>query len=341
MDRLNIDARSLIVTNYKSVKGGQEYHMPCFLCGGEDRFILWSDTGRWWCRQCNEKGSAIDLLMRRDNLTYPEACERVGKPLNNNRNRTPRPIIPPTPQRANVSIPREHNHDIQEWRWRARDLVNRAMSYLHDVGRDGEPCPSEDAKHARDYLHERGLGRAPMFYRLGYVPIDYKANWGGLDVYIPKGILIPWWDSDDRRATPYKLNVRRLNGETPKYLMVAGSQNGLFNGHLITPRRVVALVEGEVDAMAVTNGTFGRVLGVATGSTMGGRRHKDIARLSLAGHVFVAYDTDEAGQKASEYWLSLLPNSSRLEPTAHDCGDMAKERQNFVKWILKAVENGG
>lgn len=337
MTTINIDVRSLIVTNYKAVKGGQEYHMPCFLCGGTDRFILWADTGRWWCRQCNEKGSAIDLLMKRDNLSYPEACERVGKPLENRPRRIP---TPPPPQRgAGVSIPRQNEHDILAWRQCALDLTNRAMSYLYDVGKDGNDYPTQEGKMARDYLHMRGLGRAPLFYRVGYVPMDYRANWGGLDVFIPKGLLIPWFDSDDRFSTPYKINIRRLDGQEPKYLMIKGSQNGLFGGYLITRKSVVVLVEGEFDAMAVTNGTFNRILGVATGSTMGGRRHKDIAQLAQAGHVFVAYDDDEAGQKASEYWLSVLPNSTRLTPLAKDCGDMAKERQNFVQWILKAVDN--
>ena len=37
---------------------GHERHGPCPLCGGRDRFVVWPDANRAWCRQCNEGGSA-------------------------------------------------------------------------------------------------------------------------------------------------------------------------------------------------------------------------------------------------------------------------------------------
>lgn len=36
-------------------KTATEYSSPCPFCGGEDRFIIFA-TGRYWCRQCNQKG---------------------------------------------------------------------------------------------------------------------------------------------------------------------------------------------------------------------------------------------------------------------------------------------
>lgn len=338
MSTLGIDARSLIVSNYKTIGGGKEYHTSCFVCGGTDRFVIFGNTGRFWCRQCNIKGSAIDLLMQRDNMTYPDACKFVGKPLDNNRPRHRVPS-PPPPMGMSASLPREQSHDVVAWRSEALKLTNRAQSYLWDVGKDGNPFPTEDAKMARDYLFGRGFDRILAPYKIGYVPMDYNANWGGLDVFISSGILISWFDEDKRYSTPFKLNVRRMKGQDPKYLMVKGSENGLFNGHRITPKTPVVLVEGEFDALAVCERTGHKAMGVATGSTMGGRRHIDIARLAMAMWVFVAFDDDEAGRKASEYWLDLLPKSSRLLPTAHDCGDMAKQGHDFNKWIYEAVKN--
>ena len=32
---------------------------PCPKCGGNDRFVYRTDSGRWWCRQCNEKGGDV------------------------------------------------------------------------------------------------------------------------------------------------------------------------------------------------------------------------------------------------------------------------------------------
>ena len=32
---------------------------PCPKCGGDDRFVYKTDTGRFWCRQCNKKGGDV------------------------------------------------------------------------------------------------------------------------------------------------------------------------------------------------------------------------------------------------------------------------------------------
>ena len=46
---------------------GGEYHGPCPLCGGNDRFMAWPqhpDGPRAWCRQCNAYGDALTWAMR-------------------------------------------------------------------------------------------------------------------------------------------------------------------------------------------------------------------------------------------------------------------------------------
>lgn len=57
----------------------KEAHAPCPFCGGEDRFIVFSDTNRAWCRQCNWKGDLIQLLRDREGISYREACRRLGR----------------------------------------------------------------------------------------------------------------------------------------------------------------------------------------------------------------------------------------------------------------------
>jgi phage/plasmid primase-like uncharacterized protein len=56
----------------------KEKHGPCFRCGGKDRFIVFLDSGRGWCRQCHWKGDSIQLLIDRDGLTFPEAKRQLG-----------------------------------------------------------------------------------------------------------------------------------------------------------------------------------------------------------------------------------------------------------------------
>jgi hypothetical protein len=58
--------------------GRKERHGPCPFCGGEDRFIVFADSGRGWCRQCGWKGDALQLLRDRDGLSFLEAKKALG-----------------------------------------------------------------------------------------------------------------------------------------------------------------------------------------------------------------------------------------------------------------------
>src|SRR5919108_6123521 len=60
---------------------GGEYAGLCPWCGGRDRFLVWphAEPPRYWCRQCNRKGDAIQYLRDRHHLTYLEAYRRVER----------------------------------------------------------------------------------------------------------------------------------------------------------------------------------------------------------------------------------------------------------------------
>ena len=64
-------------------------HQPCPLCGGKDRYRFddQDGTGSWYCNKCGGKdqqgggGSGMDMLMRRMNWSYAEACKRIEQRL--------------------------------------------------------------------------------------------------------------------------------------------------------------------------------------------------------------------------------------------------------------------
>jgi 5S rRNA maturation endonuclease (ribonuclease M5) len=314
-----MNPENLILTPYQ--KAGNEYHTACFMCGGKDRFIVFND-GKWWCRQCQKSGDAIALLMQRDNMSYKDACERLGEMPKDNKPHAPRPTD------LRLSQPKEHTHDVAQWRTCATMLWERAREmFWNDNDNDGA---------VTQWLANRGLTlSAGMF---GYVPKAYYAEWGGLKVYVPDGLLIAWYH---KGYIPYKLNIRRLNPKPNenKYHMIKGSENGLYWGHMIRPNSVVVLVEGELDAIAIYQATNRRVTAVATGSTTGGRLAKYIALLSLAKIVLVAFDSDDAGREASRYWLAVLHNSRRLVPQEpyKDANDMVRAGCNIISWIRSAL----
>ncbi|MES2344647.1 MAG: primase-helicase zinc-binding domain-containing protein [Chlamydiota bacterium] len=53
---------------------GGEYHSPCPKCGGKDRFIIWKETGRYWCRQCDLKGDSIQFCRDFFGCVQSECC---------------------------------------------------------------------------------------------------------------------------------------------------------------------------------------------------------------------------------------------------------------------------
>ncbi len=57
---------------------GGEYAGACLACGGKDRFRVWPTQGRYWCRQCQVKGDAIQFLRDFHGYSFPEACQALG-----------------------------------------------------------------------------------------------------------------------------------------------------------------------------------------------------------------------------------------------------------------------
>lgn len=51
---------------------------PCPICGGEDRFCVFVDKDRGWCRKCGAKLDLVDLLVKVDNVPMDEALKTAG-----------------------------------------------------------------------------------------------------------------------------------------------------------------------------------------------------------------------------------------------------------------------
>lgn len=58
-------------------KTSKEYSAACPFCGGVDRFCVWPEKDRYWCRQCNRKGDSIQLIRDLDGMTFNEAKEAL------------------------------------------------------------------------------------------------------------------------------------------------------------------------------------------------------------------------------------------------------------------------
>ena len=77
-----LDQNGCRLRKVANTKGG-EYAGACPFCGGNDRFRVWSETGRYWCRQCDKNGDAIQFVRETKGMGYREACNYLDVDVKN------------------------------------------------------------------------------------------------------------------------------------------------------------------------------------------------------------------------------------------------------------------
>jgi hypothetical protein len=140
---------------------------------------------------------------------------------------------------------------------------------------------------------------------------------------LPRGLVLPWYDEADRVVC---LRFRRLpddesdearefygvdprTGQIKRYRVIFGSSTEhLYREGTLHPGQDAVLFEGELDALSAAQGLADRFAVVATGSTTWGRTAENSSRLLQCRAVLLCHDADEAGDRASSYWLSQLAN---------------------------------
>ena len=347
-----------------------EFAGSCPKCGGEDRFLVWpsdGDTGGFWCRQCGFSGDGIEYLREVEGHSFQEACgvaDCEGKTefvrgggetphKSNGRSKQNGNFVrgqTNTPHKSRgkgfpePEIPapsRDSSPPGEKWQSRAERVMETCRGLLWK-GRQG-------ADSAWSYLEARGFDRRTVDEAfIGVNPktqFDDPERWG-LDrdgkVWIPRGVVIPWMHAGHM----WGLNIRRPDGDlepgaeedwkSRKYQRISGSCNALYNANELDGRPV-ALVEGELDALAIQQESD-QVAAVATGSTAWGRTTRWRALLRCAPIVLVCFDPGEAGEQASRYWTETMPNTFRWRPHLHDAAELLKAGADIARWIDEGLD---
>lgn len=311
-----------------------EYHSRCPECGGKDRFIFWLEQNRYWCRQCNKKGDAIQFCRDFQGMDYRSACEKVGSlpkdPL----------FYPCKPIARHKFCPQAAITPSDTWREKAQEFVSLSHEKL---------LKDETAKQL---LRDRGFSLSSMQkFHLGWnpttysvplnewgLPISFKSDGKERSLWLPKGIIIPFVLNGDI----FKLKIRRsdwhLDDVFPKYLEVSGSMKcPAICGN--TNAATILLVESELDAMLVEEHAPDLCLYMAIGGA-GKRPDLNSDRLlRKAERILCALDFDEAGQKAYTFWRSTYENLIPWPvPKGKGPGDAFKEGFNLVRWIEAGIK---
>jgi hypothetical protein len=238
IDIVQVIDRDTTLRRVSRTKGG-EWHGPCPFCGGNDRFIVQGEGGKdqrgvFWCRTCRRYGDVIGYIQQKQDVDFKAACEILNLKLDTMHRRAeplftdPETVDPPGDQ----------------WQHAALGIVTECFAQLY--GTYGKPL---------DYLKQRGLSdemisRAILGYNPEdrYIPAAQFGMDGDRDIWLPRGIVIPWFVGDEL----WRVEVRRPVGE-PKYMGLRGGTTTLYNlNHLtLKPGRAVTLVEGAFNAMAI------------------------------------------------------------------------------------------
>ncbi len=308
-----------------SAHRGGEYHGACPFCGGTDRFRVQPERDFWACRQCGKSGDRIAFLVEIGRLNPAEAYEA--------RHSTEASLSPPPAP----ALPETATPPTLTWQTRAWELVVQAQDALW----------SARGVRALAWLQRRGLTEANISRAgLGYQITDAwenRADWGlppeadkadkPKPVWLPRGIVIPWFIGADL----WRINIRRPAGD-PKYIGPAGFGNALYNADQILPEKPVVLVEGELDTLSLEQTAGDLVVPAATGSVTGARRARWIATLAIAPLVLIAFDADQAGDEARQYWLKVLPNSQYWRPFWGDANAM-HQGDSIREWVLAGLRH--
>lgn len=326
-------------TNHTYRRVGRLYRGSCPWCGDggkghkSDRFAIYPDKERYKCWQCGQEGNAIQFIKIYKKMEYKEAALYLGYDDKNNHHNNHN-------HHVHHNHHNYHNQDeplaapVELW-------LEQAWPFLIHCQ---EALQSTVGNRALTWLQGRGLTPATIrLYGLGYNDHDHyveRTAWGlapeslpngkPKGIWLPRGIVIPWLVDKEL----WGLRIRRPIGDPKYYLIPGGQPAALYNADAITPGNPVALVEGEIDALTICQTAF---IAVATGSTHGARKLRWLARLATTSTVLVAYDNDDAGNKAAAYWLDALPNTRRWRPYWSDVNQLQQDGINVAAWLAAGL----
>jgi hypothetical protein len=122
---------------------------------------------------------------------------------------------------------------------------------------------------------------------------------------------------------------------------IAGGGKPLYQINALRPNLPAMVVEGELDALSVTQEAGDLLAVVATGSTAGGRLERWIGRLALCSTVLLSFDADAAGDEAAVWWLKALgPRAKRWRPYWEDANAMLQGGVDLRTWVREGLGQG-
>lgn len=262
----------------------------------------------WHCLgACNAGGSVIDWVMRAQNVSFRhavellrrDACLTEAAPEPGGKGGGAAPALPPLA--ATDARDEELAREVIAW-YHATLLENEeALAYLESRGlRDPGLIKRFQLGFANRTLgyrlpHARrldGAGLRGRLQKLGFLRESGHEHFNG-------SLVIPVLDGQGRVLEVYGRKIGKgLREGTPLHLYLPGPHAGVWNEQALSARDVI-LCEALIDALTFHRHGFTNVTAAYGVNGFTPDHHQAFARHGVR-RVFLAYDRDEAGDRAAE-----------------------------------------
>jgi DNA primase len=259
------------------------------------------------CFGCGKGGGVIGFIMEIENLPFADAVAFLAR-------------------RAGMELPEEGRDEAAVHRRRLLELCREAAHFFR------ERLTAPEGRPARDYMTRRGIeDSVSLRFGLGFAPDGWNGlmdamkakgyserelfdaglmkkgrNGGGYDAFRNR-LMFPVIDV---RGAVIGFSGRVLGEGEPKYLNspetpIFSKGRNLFALNLAKKSKsgYIILSEGNIDVVSLHQAGFDSAV-ASLGTSLTPEQARLIARFT--GEVVIAYDSDEAGKKASQRAIGIL-----------------------------------
>ena len=299
----------------------------------------------WSCKgACQTGGSAIDWVMKAQGVSFRHAVEllRADHP---SLTEPAAPVRQSTVHRLAPPIDRDADDE---------KLLVQVVSFYHDA--------LKQSPDALEYLRKRGLEEPEVIerFRIGFADrtlglrLPPKNRQAGADMrgrlqrlgimrdsgheHFNGSVVFPIFDLEGNVLGIYGRKITpRLREGTPLHLYLPGPHRGVWNEEALIASKEIILCESLIDALTFWCAGFRNVI-----ASYGVNGFTDDHRAALKKHgarrVYIAYDRDEAGDKAAtkhaEELMGMGLECFRVQfPRGQDANEFALKNRPAGKFL--------
>jgi len=301
---------------HKTKKQGKDYVLCCpFHDEKTPSCIISPHSNLFNCFGCGAGGSVIDWVMKTQGVSFRFACEILQKDLglleSNGTQSTNQTTQKNKKYNTTTKLPTPLAADAD-----SQTALRQVVDYYHDT--------FKQSPEVQEYLRSRGLDHPELItqFKLGFANrtlgycLPEKNRKAGAELrgklqeigilrasgheHFNGSLVVPILDENNLITEVYgrKITGKRLRKGTAQHLYLPGPHNGVWNSQAFLSSDEIILCESLIDAMTFwVNGL--RNVTASYGTSGFTSFHLAALKLHKTKRVLIAYDRDEAGDKAA------------------------------------------